>query len=589
MDVVTKKLEDLNLQKYQEYLTLKHVGILGAVYVTYSTAFFLSYYFFPREDAFPENYPFEGTWLLVKNNHRLLDFCHEYFVQTYQRKGKKTYVVKSLGLDPLVMTTDVANVTHVLKTNFENYGKSAPQIKNKFQGLLGDGIFNADGQQWFSHRKTSANLFKLNEFKTTVLNIFNHDLDTCISVMKPLAASNQSFDIQALMHKFTLESISQIAFGLELGCITSERVQFADDFDYVTACVNDSFTNPFWLLQRLFTPYGWHYFLALYRLNKFAYGVIRDRRKLVQESSFNEASTTASAKSEARVGRNDLLTLYLKYDDATGGGGGGGRSSGGKSGAAWSGKSGGTTSTKSNASTSSTGSTGSGSLGSKYGNAYMEPNDSNLRDVILNMIIAGRDTTAQALSWTFYELCLHPEVQQNIRDEVFCNVGVGESHKAHIAEEGDQFTYDSLQRCKYTEAVCMEALRLHPSVPKEAKVVMQDEVLPDGTACKRGDILSFQPWSMGRDPDLWGEDCLEFKPERFVDKPKPSPFVFTAFQAGPRTCLGQNFAMLEMKVTLARLCSAFEFKLMQPADSVTYAMSLTLPIKGGLKVAVKAL
>ncbi len=68
--------------------------------------------------------------------------------------------------------------------------------------------------------------------------------------------------------------------------------------------------------------------------------------------------------------------------------------------------------------------------------------------------------------------------------------------------------------------------------------------------------------------------------ERFLNASKPNPFVYTAFQAGPRTCLGQSFATLEMRCALARLLLAFEFSLEQPADSVTYESSLTLPIKG---------
>ena len=110
--------------------------------------------------------------------------------------------------------------------------------------------------------------------------------------------------------------------------------------------------------------------------------------------------------------------------------------------------------------------------------------------------------------------------------------------------------------------------------------VLTDDVLPDGTVVKKGDILVFFPWIMGRDKSLWGEDAEEFKPERFLDKPKPNPFIYTAFQAGPRTCLGQNFAILEMKCCIARLLVMFEFALEQDPKSVTYTNSLTLPIKG---------
>ena len=154
---------------------------------------------------------------------------------------------------------------------------------------------------------------------------------------------------------------------------------------------------------------------------------------------------------------------------------------------------------------------------------FIEPSDKNLRDVILNILIAGRDTTANALSWAFYRLCIHPEIQLKIRQEVSEVLNSKDSNRSGF------LNYEKVSALKYTEAFVMEVLRLHPSVPKEAKTVLKDDVLPDGTVVKRGDVVCFLPWAMGRDPKLW-DDPLEFKPERFLDKPKPSPFIYTAFQ-----------------------------------------------------------
>jgi cytochrome P450 len=204
------------------------------------------------------------------------------------------------------------------------------------------------------------------------------------------------------------------------------------------------------------------------------------------------------------------------------------------------------------------------------------------------MVIAGRDTTAQALSWAFYRLCLHKNIQDLVRKEV-----LEEVKKAHGAANNDKFTialsYECLQQMKYLEAFCMEVLRLYPSVPKEAKSAFNDDTLPDGTKVMKNDIVCFTPWIMGRSTLLWGDDALDFKPERFFNAPKPSPFIFTAFQAGPRTCLGQNFAMLEMKCVLARLLLCYDFTLAEDPTKVTYENSLTLPIKGGLQVTVTKL
>jgi len=203
--------------------------------------------------------------------------------------------------------------------------------------------------------------------------------------------------------------------------------------------------------------------------------------------------------------------------------------------------------------------------------------DKDLRDIILNFVIAGRDTTAQALSWSIYRLCIHPHVQQRARQEIQEVLG---------NDQGRGWpSYEALQKMKYIEAVCMEVLRFHPSVPKEAKFAFADDVLPDGTKVYKGDCVVFVPWVMGRTERLW-PNCEEFQPERFLSGAKHSPFVFTAFQAGPRTCLGQNLAILEMKCCIARLLSHFEFKLEQDPSTVTYVNTITLPIRGALMVSV---
>jgi cytochrome P450 len=163
--------------------------------------------------------------------------------------------------------------------------------------------------------------------------------------------------------------------------------------------------------------------------------------------------------------------------------------------------------------------------------------DEELRDIIMNFLIAGRDTTANALSWAFYRLSIHPEVQQKAYDEVLrlgteFNLDMPLSPSPHAEEDADlgpEFPFACIQKMDYIEAFCMEVLRLYPSVPKIGKYALTDDVLPDGTIVKEGMMVVFSPWVMGRTEKLW-EQCNEFRPERFLENKKPSPYVFTAFQ-----------------------------------------------------------
>lgn len=496
------------------------LAALGTLFAMYVVQQFFNCYLLPRASSWKEKYPFQSTVELMRNNENILDwFCFVFF----NRKKElgidgDTIIMNTPIFPPMVCTNSVENVTHILK-NIETYGKGGSFYK-KMAPLLGEGIFNADGKQWFAHRKTSANLFKLEKFKTTMIGTFNEEMDTVCDIIRYSAKAGKVLEMQAIMAKLTLESIGRIALGVHLGCLKEDHVPFAQYFDYCTKEINDSFINPLWQVRRYLTPAGWTFFKNIKLLDQICFKIIGERRALLAENP------------EAFHGKSDLLSLYLDKDGDD----------------------------------------------DKTSDTYLEPSDRNLRDVVLNIFIAGRDTTANALSWSLYRLCKHPEVQAMVRQELT------ENKEGLLAEGG--VSYQTLGKLRYLEAFCMEVLRLYPSVPKEAKNASKDDEMPDGTKVKKGDLVIFCPYVMGRDATLW-EEPEKFDPTRFLDKPKPSPFVFTAFQAGPRICLGQNFAILEMKCSLARMLSQFEFSLAVPAESITYDVTLTLPVRTGLPIYAK--
>lgn len=108
--------------------------------------------------------------------------------------------------------------------------------------------------------------------------------------------------------------------------------------------------------------------------------------------------------------------------------------------------------------------------------------------------------------------------------------------------------------------------------------------MPDGHAVKKGDMVNYQPYPMGRMKFLWGDDAEEFKPERWLDDSgmfvAESPFKFTAFQAGPRICLGKEFAYRQMKIVSAVLLYFFRFEMWDVDATVGYRPMLTLKMDG---------
>lgn len=203
--------------------------------------------------------------------------------------------------------------------------------------------------------------------------------------------------------------------------------------------------------------------------------------------------------------------------------------------------------------------------------------DVELRDMTLNLTIAGRDTTAQALSWTFFELCQHPEIVEKMKEEL----------SRVIPDSSVAPTYEQLKELTYCKAVFQEVLRLHPSVPLDSKVCCEEVVLPSGTVIKPGDRFGYAPYAVGRSKDVWGQDALEFKPERFLEEPNPSQFKYIVFNAGPRLCLGMNMAYLEALMALAVILPRFNVVPAGKLSDIHYDMALTLPMKEGFPIYVK--
>ncbi|XP_011628039.1 cytochrome P450 86B1 [Amborella trichopoda] len=194
-----------------------------------------------------------------------------------------------------------------------------------------------------------------------------------------------------------------------------------------------------------------------------------------------------------------------------------------------------------------------------------------LRDVAVNFLIAGRDTTGAALAWFFWLVSTHPEVEAKILTE--------------IKEKGT----NDLSELHYLHAALSETLRLYPSVPLDHKGVREKDVLPDGTTVEPGTMLVYSIYATGRMEWIWGEDCLRFKPERWLGEDgklrAESGFRFLAFNGGPRTCLGKEVAFVQMKCAAAAALSSFRLEVVA-GHRVSTKPSVILVMKDGLKMRV---
>ncbi|KAL1191498.1 Cytochrome [Cardamine amara subsp. amara] len=204
-----------------------------------------------------------------------------------------------------------------------------------------------------------------------------------------------------------------------------------------------------------------------------------------------------------------------------------------------------------------------------------------LRDIVISFILAGRDTTSSALSWFFWLLSMHPEVEHKILEEL-------NSIRARTGKRiGEVYKFEELKLMSYLHAAITESLRLYPPVPVDTMSCVEDNVLPDGTFVGKAWGITYNAYVMGRMESIWGKDCDRFDPERWIDETSggfrgENPYKFPAFHAGPRMCLGKEMAYIQMKSIAAAVLERFVVEIPGKKERPEILLSVTLRMRGGL-------
>lgn len=184
-----------------------------------------------------------------------------------------------------------------------------------------------------------------------------------------------------------------------------------------------------------------------------------------------------------------------------------------------------------------------------------------VREQVLGLLAAGRDTTASLMSWVFYCLVRNPRVLTKLRNVVLEDFGEYISDLETVVRD---ITFQKLKNCQYLQHVMKETLRLHSIVAFNSRMAVKDTILPtggghDGTMpvfVPTGTEVNFSTHVMHRRRDLWGEDADEFVPERW-ESARPG-WSYVPFNGGPRLCIGQQFALTEAGFVIVRLLQRYE-------------------------------
>ncbi|KAL8137457.1 hypothetical protein V2J09_003458 [Rumex salicifolius] len=211
-------------------------------------------------------------------------------------------------------------------------------------------------------------------------------------------------------------------------------------------------------------------------------------------------------------------------------------------------------------------------------------NDETLKGSILSLLLAGNDTTAATLTWFFWILSQHPSIEAKIRDEIARVIPTDDRKKSHIFEPRE------ISKLVYLHAAICETLRMYPPIPFQSRAPFETDVLPSGHKVNPNSTMVIIPlYNMARAKLVWGKECNEFKPERWITKDggfkHESSHKFFSFNSGPRICLGKEVAFTQMKVVIATILHNYNVHLLKE-QKIVHVCSVVLQTKYGLRARV---
>ena len=473
--------------------------------------------------------PFFGLDLARRFNKWIKDGCLlDGFRKTFFiETNVRTCVVNLLGKQ-IIVTIEPENVKAILATQFKDFGFGSN--RDELKPLLGEGIFSTDGEQWHRSREMLRPAFAKSQIAD--LELFDQHVSNLIAAIKhdqKTNASGEEVDLSPLFFRFTMDVATEFLFGestLELSPSGQnlEAVKMRTAFEYCGKQMGGD--NGHGLLLGIF--------YALFpKLNR---GLMKNCKvvhafvdRIVAKAQARRAEQITSGKAQHRERFIFLEELLDETSDPL-----------------------------------------------------------KLRSELLNIMLAGRDTTAGLLTNTFFVLAREPSILVKLRAEL---------DALHL--DGASPSYDQLKNMKYLRAVFNESLRLYPIVPENGKEAQINTTIPLGGGpdqsepvfIGKGQTIGYSVYSMHRLQEYFGEDVETFKPERWLDteghKGIRPGWAYLPFNGGPRVCIGQQFALAEAGYVTVRLLQ--EFDSIESRDDKPWREKFTITCSshGGAKVAMR--
>nr|B8QHP5.1 RecName: Full=Cytochrome P450 52-N1; Short=CYP52-N1; AltName: Full=Cytochrome P450 monooxygenase CYP52-N1 [Starmerella bombicola]ACD75402.1 cytochrome P450 monooxygenase CYP52-N1 [Starmerella bombicola]AIY55342.1 cytochrome P450 monooxygenase CYP52-N1 [Wickerhamiella domercqiae] len=485
--------------------------------------------YIPRDLSWPLGIPLTLVVLSKLRKDMLLQFMAAQDLSRPYKTSLRQFLGKWV-----IATRDPENIKAVLSTKFNDF--SLKERGNRMRHVIGDGIFTQDGAPWKHSRDMLRPQFTKDQISR--VELLSHHIDVLI---REIRKSGGNVELQRLFHLMTMDTATHFLFGESVGSLEvsgeSKGIEITDPktgeiVNTVDFVESYTFANKFALKKIILNDLE---FLADLTEPSYKWHL---RRVHTVMDHYVQLALKATEK-------------YDPDDDSE-----------------------------------------KGEYYFSHELAKLTRDPLSLRDQLFNILIAGRDTTAATLSYAFHYLTKNPAIYAKVREDVLTVFPNGDASLA---------TYEDLRKAKYLQMVIKEVLRLAPAVPLNTRAAVRDTYLPRGGGpagnlpvfVPKGTAVNYPTYILHRDPDIYGADAYEFNPERWRPENKlpNSPMYswgYIPFNGGPRICIGQQFALTEIALTMIKL--VLEFERLEPADdfepNLQDKSSLTVMV-GGSGVRVK--
>ncbi|KAJ8769619.1 hypothetical protein K2173_005222 [Erythroxylum novogranatense] len=466
-----------------------------------------------------------SIWPLIPANfHRLHDWLAEILEANHG-----TVLIKRPPLlfgSDVLLTSDPANVQHIMSTNFSNYPKGSPW-KQRFD-IFGESIFNSDYDEWTYHRKVFRGYYSHRQFKELAAKSLHKCIHTdLIPVLDSFTEQHVAVDMQALFKRLLSCFAFYICTGSKPSSFNVESLE-----DPYSKAMDDAFEA---ILVRHLMPEGLAKFQRQLRIGTEK--TLMEAWKIV-DCVFEEQVQMKKEKLSKVATLNEdedftVLAIHM--------------------------------------------------IGGKL--AGSRPVTCKVtRDNILGLLMAIQDTTSITLAWFFWVLSKHSSVEAKIRKELQEYLPKGGEGKICQMLVPEQLT-----KMVYLHAALCETLRLFPPAPIQTRIAAEKDTLPSGHQINQQTEIAISTYAMARMTSVWGQDCNEFKPERWITENgsirHEPPHKFFSFNAGPRICPGKELGFTLIKTFAAVIIQSYHVEAVQQFPII--ATGIFLQMKHGLMVRLK--